>query len=79
MNQISLYLKKYENFGFKEADLKKKIIEIVKKETGIELDKENISVKDMTANINVSGAAKAELFMKRKIIEEQINDIKIIR
>lgn len=79
MNQISLYLKKYENFGFKELDLKKKIIEIVKKETGVELSKENILVNDMTANINVSGAAKAELFMKRKIIEQQINDIKTIR
>lgn len=79
MNQISLYLKKYEGLGFKESDLKKKIIEIVKKETGVELDKEMISVKDMTANISVSGAGKAELFMKRKIIEEQLNDIKIIR
>ncbi len=79
MNQISLYLKKYENFGFKEADLKKKIIEIVKKETGVELDKEMISVNDMTANISISGAGKAEMFMKRKIIEDQINDIKIIR
>ncbi len=79
MNQISLYLKKYENFGFKEADLKNKIIEIVKKETGVELDKKLISVNDMTANISVSGSAKAALFLKRKQIEEQINDIKTIR
>jgi hypothetical protein len=79
MNQVSLYLKKYENFGFKEADLKNKIIEVVKKETGVELKKKEIFLKEMTANISVSGAAKAELFLKRKIIENQINDIKNIR
>ena len=79
MNQISLYLKKYENLGFKETDLKKKIIEIVQQETGVELTKENISLRDMTANISISGAAKTELFLKRKAIEEKINDIKTIR
>jgi len=79
MNQISLLLKKYENLGFKESDLKKKIIEVVKNETGVELEKDNIKIYDMTATIIVSGAAKTELFLKRKKIEEQINDIKIIR
>ncbi|MBP9763299.1 MAG: hypothetical protein KBD10_00950 [Candidatus Pacebacteria bacterium] len=79
MEQINLYLKKYENFGFKERELKLKIIEVVKEETGLELDKELISIKDMTVNISVSGAAKAELFMKRNIIESKINDIKFIR
>jgi hypothetical protein len=79
MDQISLYLKKYENLGFKERDLKQKIIEVVKEETGLELDKELISIRDMTVNISVSGAAKAELFMKRNIIEGKINDIKFVR
>lgn len=79
MNQISLLLKKYENLGFKESDLKKKIIEVIKIETGVDLEKDNIKIHDMTATIVVSGAAKAELFLKRKKIEEQINDIKVIR
>lgn len=79
MDQISLYLKKYEKFGFPERDLKKKIIEVVKEETGLELDNKLITVRDMTVTISVSGAAKAELFMKRNIIENKINDIKIIR
>jgi hypothetical protein len=79
MNQISLYLKKYENLGFKETDLKKKIIEIIKKETGVDLSKDDIKIYDMTATISVSGAAKTELFLKRKFIEEQINDIKTVR
>lgn len=79
MNQISLLLKKYENLGFKESDLKKKIIEVVKKETGVELEKDNIKLYDMTATLMVSGAAKAELFLKRKVIEDQINDIKVVR
>ena len=79
MNQISLYIKKYEIIGFKENDLKKKIIEIVQEETGVELVKDDISVNDMTARISISGAAKTELFMKRKVIEEKLNDIKTIR
>jgi hypothetical protein len=79
MNQISLLLKKYENLGFKESDLKKKIIEIVQKETGVELKKDDIKIFDMNATLKVSGAAKAELFLKRRKIEEQINDIKNIR
>lgn len=79
MDQISLYLKKYENFGFKERDLKLKLIEVIKEETGLDLDKDLISIRDMTVNISVSGAAKAELFMKRNIIENRINDIKTIR
>lgn len=79
MNQISLYLKKYEAIGFKDTDLKNRIIEVIKKETGIEIDKTKISINDMSVNISVSGAAKAELFLKRKSIENQINEIKNVR
>lgn len=79
MNQISLYLKKYETIGFQEQDLKKKIIEIIQKETGVELSNNSIKINDATAVISISGAAKAELFIKRKLIEDQLNDIKTVR
>ncbi len=78
MNQISLFLKKYENLGFKEFDLKRKIIEVVKDEIGLELKQDDIKINEKEVRINTSGAAKSELLLKKRIIEEKINEIKLI-
>lgn len=75
MDQISLFLKKYENLGFKELDLKRRIISVVKEETGLELKNDDIQINEKTIRLNVSGAAKAEIFLKRGKIEEKISDI----
>lgn len=79
MDQISLFLKKYENIGFKEVDLKRRIIETIKEETGLELKKDDIQINEKDVRINISGAAKAEVFLKRGNIEKKINDINSIR
>ena len=72
MQQIEIYLQKFKDFGLKEELFKEKIINVVKEEVGIDLKKEEIDVKDGNIRINISGPAKTEVFIKRKIIQEKL-------
>lgn len=78
MDQISLYLKKYENLGFKDIELKRRVREILKKEFDADLLDDDIKIEEKTIRLNVSGALKAEIFLKRSILEKKIGDINSI-
>lgn len=78
MDQISLFLKKYENLGFKDLELKRRIREILKKEFDADLSDDDIKIEEKTIRLNVSGALKAEIFLKRSVLEKRIGDINSI-
>lgn len=76
MDQISLYLKKFEKLEIKGDALKKQIIEIVKKTTNIVLEKDDIFIlKNGVIKINKLGPQKALIFLNKEKIEKEMNKI----
>lgn len=74
MQDISFYLKKFENIGSRKNSIRKAIIEIVKEKSGVELDKDNLDFIRDQIRINITGPAKTEIFINKKRIEEELNN-----
>ena len=72
LQQIELYLKKFADFGLKEKLFKEEIIKVIKEETDIDLEEEDLSIQDGVVRINVSGSAKTEIFIKTKTIQSKL-------
>ncbi len=75
MKGIEVYLKKFENFGFKERELTKNIRQAVFDICNVEVSEKEVSIVDGVLRVSVSGAAKAEIFIKRKEIESRFEEI----
>jgi len=74
MEQISFYLKKFENLGLKESNIKKTVADCIKDATGIELSVEDIEVTNNQIKINKTGVEKTEIFIKKSKIESAIKE-----
>jgi hypothetical protein len=74
MQDISFYLKKFENLGLKEKNIKKSLIDIVKKESGVELEDDDIKLVSDQIKINKTGPEKTEIFIHKPAIEKAINE-----
>ncbi|HMP67316.1 MAG TPA: hypothetical protein PKA60_01025 [Candidatus Paceibacterota bacterium] len=72
MQQISFYLKKFENIQPKDSALKKIIIKVVDDLLKIKLEEREIEVFDGRVNIKKTGSEKTEIFINRKKIQKQI-------
>ena len=72
MENISIYLQKFKNFGAGDRAVKEKVIAVIKKLTGEELDSKLINLKDGEIRINVSGPMKSELYILKKQIEKEL-------
>jgi len=75
MQGIEVYLKKFENFGFKERELTKNIKQAILEVCNVEVSDKEISVQDGTLRVLVSGPAKSEIFIHRKEIEKRFEEI----
>lgn len=75
MQSIEVYLKKFENFGFKERELTKNIRQAITDVCGVEVSDKEITIQNGVLRVLVSGSAKAEIFIKRKEIEERFEEI----
>lgn len=76
MQQIEIYLEKFKDFGLKDKLFKKDIIEIIKEETGVELEEEDLNIQQSgIIRINVSGASKSEIFINKKKIQDRMERI----
>ncbi len=74
MEQISFYLKKFENLGLKESNIKKVVVECVKDASGIDLLVDDIEVNDNQIKIKRVGIEKAEIFINKSKIESLIKE-----
>ncbi|HRY30830.1 MAG TPA: hypothetical protein P5328_00320 [Candidatus Paceibacterota bacterium] len=74
MESISFYLKKFENLGLKENNIKRVVVECVKDATGIELSPKEIDVTNRQVRINKVGVEKTEIFINKSKIENLVRD-----
>jgi hypothetical protein len=72
MNNISFLLQKYLSLGLKEDNIKNTIIKSINDVCGITVDKSNVKVGGESINIDVYGVEKAEIFINKQKIEDQI-------
>lgn len=73
MEQISFYLKKFQNLEIKGDKLKEKIISIIEKETLLKLEKEDIIIlKKGEIKIKKIGSEKSIIFLNKKKIEDSL-------
>ena len=70
MFNIALFLQKYSSIGLKEESIKKFLIESIKEATNVEITNEKIKFGKESVSLNVSGAEKTEIFMKREMINK---------
>lgn len=77
MNNISNFFQKFLNLE-KDKGLKiSLILEAIKKETGLDLKKENIELKGDSVKINCSPIFRNEIFMRKEKIESLLKSQKI--
>ncbi len=77
MNVISNFFQKFLKFE-KDNDTKLSIIlEVIKKETGLELKKEMLEIKGDNLKINCSPVFRNEIFMHQSQIESALKSQKI--
>jgi hypothetical protein len=74
MQHLSFYLKKFENLGLKEKNIKLLVIETVKEFAGVELEESDLEFVRDKIRIKKTGPAKTEIFLNRNRIEEKINE-----
>jgi hypothetical protein len=75
MQGIEVYLKKFEQFGFKERELTKNIKQAILDICGVEVSDKEISIHDGVLRVLMSGAGKSEIFIKRREIETRFEEI----
>lgn len=75
MQSIEVYLKKFEHFGLKERELSKNVRQAIVDVCGVTVSEKEVSIRDGVLRVHVTGAAKAEVFMHRKEIEQRFAEI----
>lgn len=76
MQSITSFLDKFNHLFKKDEDLKNKIYISIKNNTGLELKKDNISIKNGILYLKEKPHFKNEVFMKKdKILRELIGVI----
>jgi hypothetical protein len=71
MNNISIYLSKYLNFGSKDKQIKIFFIESIKEISGIEVEENKIKISKNKIDINIQGPEKSEIFINKEKIKEK--------
>jgi len=74
MEQISFYLKKFENLGLKESNLKKIVIDSIQEITKVEIEEDDLELIRDQIKIKKTGPIKSEIFIYKKQIEKKIED-----
>lgn len=75
MQQISFYLKKFEKIGFNEGVYKKELIRIIDKKCNVVLKNDDIQIINDKLIIKKIGPEKTEIWLRKKEIETELNNI----
>lgn len=74
MENITLYLDKFKNYGFQEIQQKEFIVEAVKELFNSEIDRSRIKIINGEVTINATGPLKAEIFIQKDKLRELIEN-----
>jgi len=74
-NHIEIFLKKFKNLISPHDSIKKATIDSIKKATGINIDKKNISFKNGIVYIKTQHHEKSYIFLNKKNILNNIKNI----
>jgi len=73
MKKIEDLLQKFKSLGLTEHKIKDVVIDVVKEELNIELEKKAIEFKDRRIRLKIFGPSKTEIVLKKNAILEKIN------
>jgi hypothetical protein len=73
MQQISFYLKKFENLGLRDKNIKNAASEAILEVTGVEIKEEEVQLIRDQIKIQKTGPEKAEIFIHKAQIEKVLN------
>lgn len=74
MDIISGFLKKYKRIIKDDTDLKNAILSSIKETCGLSVESEGLRVKENSINITCPQIFKNDIFLKKDILLENINE-----
>lgn len=75
MEKISFFLEKFKSLGLETVAVKGVFIEQVEKILHIKLSPEDITIKDDVLFIKAHPALKSELYLKKKILVDEVSKV----
>jgi hypothetical protein len=72
MDGIKLYLERFKNLLPPDDQLKTLLVEIIKEECGVSLEKKSITVSRWSVFVKAPAAAKSEIYLHREQILERL-------
>lgn len=72
MENISIYLEKFKNYGFDKLRIKEVVISVFKDNLNVELSRKDIDFNGENIRINLSGSGRSEFFINKKYIQNEI-------
>jgi len=79
MFNIEQYLKRFTLHISGGVVQKEKVIEIVKDIVGIELEKEQVEIKDGVLTLKIRPIIKSELVLKKEALMEKLKEVKVFQ
>lgn len=73
MEQISIYLDKFKNYGFQDLQLKKIVEETIFEMFGVSLGTKKIKINNGEISVKISGPLKSEIFIRKGKLIEKLN------
>lgn len=74
MFNISGFLEKFKNITPPDKFVKDELVDVVKDVVGIDIEKENIGVRNGTIFISVDPIVKNEIFLKKREVLESLKE-----
>lgn len=72
MENISIYLEKFKNYGFEKIKIKEVVISVFKDNLGVVLDRKDIDFNGENIRINLSGSKRSEFFINKNLIQKEV-------
>jgi len=74
MKGLSFYLDKYKDIGLKERQIEESLVKSIKDICNIEINKEDVKIRQNSINLNIKGIEKNEIFILKNEIEDKFQE-----
>jgi hypothetical protein len=74
MNHIILYLEKFAKLAPNNDRIKAAVVQAVKQMTGMKIAEEAVEVRDNEIRVRADSALRAELFVRREMLERLVTE-----